>query len=764
MSRKLELGLTPREFEIARLVRDGLTDREIGTRLFISRRTAEWHLKQIFNKLGFSSRSQVAAWVAHDQAVGSTADSSSGHRHNLPLQLTTFVGRRNELVEIQRLLTTKRFVTLTAVGGAGKTRLALEVAGQVLDAYPDGVWLVDLTPVKDGHLVSRAFATALGVHERPRQPLTHILVQHLIGRHLLLVVDNCEHVVEDCAGLVDTILRSCPGITLLATSREPLRVPGEIVWRLDPLAVPAPVERIDLQDLAECEAVSLFIDRAQLAARAFEISAYNAPAVADLCRRLDGIPLAIELAAARVGLMSPNQILHRLQDRFGLLTGGSRTGPARHRTLQSAIDWSHDLLSDSEQRLFRRLSVFAGSFSLEAIEQVCSGDNFEGAVITGLLGSLVNKSLVIAIGQGAAPIRFRMLDTLHQYGRERLTESGEVEQLQQRHCEFFMSIAEEASPNLRRQEQHAWHQRLGEDISNLRAAFAWSRSRDTRAHVRLAIALTDFWYLHGLIQEGDAWIEEALAAYTTRDRLRAEALERGGQIFFWRADLEGYSSRCHEFLDIYRELGDQMGIGRGLARVGEVVEWRGDLGQAHKCYLDALARSRQAEDIGWIVATLRNLGRLAMREADHAQARSYLEESLSWNDKFGDQLQKDWATAYLGLNAADSGDLVGARSYLEEAVAIGRAMDTTIGLATSLMYFAVLAAAESDAPRALRLAGASEALAESAGAAPIRLTRPIVERWLDRSRSEAGPQRAVALREEGRAMSRDRAIEFALKG
>jgi len=334
MSRKLEVGLTPRELQVARLVRAGLTDRDIADRLFITRRTAEWHVKQILNKLGFNSRSQVAAWVAHYEAVGSIADSSNGHRHNLPLQLTTFVGRGNELAELQRLLAAKRFVTLTAVGGAGKTRLALEVANRALDAYPDGAWLVDLTLIKDGHLVARVFGSTLGVHERPRQPIAETVVEHLRGRRLLLVVDNCEHVIADSADLVHAILRSCPGVTVLATSREPLRVSGETVWRVAPLAVPDSRAFIDLRELTHYEAVGLFLDRARLAAPGFEISAENASAVAQLCRRLDGIPLAIELAAARAGSMSPDQILERLQNRFGLLTGGNRAGPARHRTLE----------------------------------------------------------------------------------------------------------------------------------------------------------------------------------------------------------------------------------------------------------------------------------------------------------------------------------------------------------------------------------------------------------------------------------------------
>lgn len=764
MSRKLEPGLTPRELQVARLVREGLTDRGIAEKLFITRRTAEWHLKQIFNKLGFNSRSQVAAWVAHDQALGLTADASSGHRHNLPLQLTRFVGRGNELVEIQRLLTTKRLVTLTAVGGAGKTRLALEVAGRSLDAYPDGAWLVDLSPVKDGRLVSRVFGSTLGVHERPRQPMAETLVEHLSGRHLLLVVDNCEQVVENCAGLVDDILRCCPGITLLATSREPLRVTGETVWRVAPLSVPGPDLRIDLQELAEGEAVSLFVDRAQLTASGFELSVFNAPAVADLCRRLDGIPLAIELAAARAGLMSPDQILNRLQDRFGLLTGGSRTGPARHRTLQSALDWSHDLLNDDERKLFRRLSVFAGTFSLEATEYVCCVGDLERAAMTGLLGSLVDKSLVIAIWEPPAAIRFRLLETLQQYGRERFSDGNEVERVNRRHCEFFMSLAEEALPSLRGRDQKAWHRRLAQDVSNLRAALRWSSESDPEANLRLSAALGDFWYIHGLIQEGDGWLGRALAGYEVRDDLRGHALHLAAQFSYWRDDMLGHASRAQECLDIYRELGDQNGVGWALERVGHAAEWQEDFEKAHEHFEGCLAISIDLADTRMHANIHRHLGRLAMKEGHYGKARTYLEVSLAGHEQLGDQARMNWTLGYLGLNATESGDFDSARRYLERALIIARDRDFTIPGATNLLYCGALAAAQSDPIRALRLVGASAVLAESAGAASARLTRPIVERWLDRSRSEVGPERSAEFIAEGRAMSRERAFEYALHG
>jgi predicted ATPase/DNA-binding CsgD family transcriptional regulator len=764
MSRKLEPGLTPRELEVARLVREGLTDREIAEKLFITRRTAEWHVKQIFNKLGFNSRSQLAAWVVVEETAGLTQHSPDHQRHNLPLQPTTFVGRANELAEIERLLPTRRLLTLTAVGGAGKTRLALEVANGTLDDYPDGAWFVDLTPIKDGKLVARVFGSALGIHERPRQTMAHTLLEHLRDRRLLLVVDNCEHVIDDCALLIDSILRSCPGVFLLATSRERLRVGGEAVWQVAPLAIPDPNSGIDLFELAQYEAVSLFVDRARLAAPGFEMNAENAPAIAQLSRRLDGIPLAIELAAARVGMMSPNQVLDRIEDRFRLLTGGSRAGPARHRTLQSALDWSYDLLSDRERTLFRRLTVFAGTFSLEAVEQVCSGNDLKVAPISALLGSLLDKSLVIAGGAASGSVRFRLLETMQQYGRERLIESGETDELDQRHFEFFLSLAEDASLRLIGREQQAWHNRLAHEISNLRVALEWSSGHEPETNLRLCNALTDFWYFQGLVQEGEGWFKRGLAGYALRNELRAKALACGARVSYWRVEFDDYSARSQEALDIYRELGDRPGIGRMLPRVGEAAEWHADFKKAREYYDAALVMAREVQDGSLIAHIQRLLGRLAMKEGDHDGARKYLEESRSYFERIGEQRPTNWALGYLGLNEIESGDLAAARSHLEEALKIARPLDFPLGVATPLMYFAALAAARSQPVRALHLAAASEALGESAGAAPVRLTKPIVEQLLEESRRKLGPGRSAACEEEGRAMTRDHAIEYALKG
>ncbi len=764
MSRKLGLGLTPRELQVAHLVREGLTDREIAERLFITRRTAEWHLKQIFNKLGFNSRAQVAAWVAHDQAIDSRAEASDEHRHNLPLQLTTFVGRVAELDEIQQLLATKRLVTLTATAGVGKTRLALEVAGRTISAYDDGTWLVDLTPIHDGPLVPRAFASALRVQERPRQPLAQTLLEHLRSRQLLLVVDNCEHVIDGCAEFVDRVLRFCPNVTVLATTREPLRVSGEIVWRVPPLYVPAPDARMDFDELSETEAVRLFLDRAQLAAPDFRLSERNVASVGSICSELDGLPLAIELAAARIALMTPDQILSRLQDRFALLTVGSRTGPTRHRTLQLALEWSHDLLSDPERVLFRRLSLFAGSFSLEAIEHICSSDDLEVATITHLLGSLVDKSLVNTTGEADEPIRFRMLETTREYARERLTEHDEIDRLSSRHLTYFVALAEKFSGRASGVEEQNWHKRLAKDLSNLRLALDWSQGREPAASLRLNCALVGFWIVHGLVQEGDSWFKRALADYVVRDKLRAHALAEGGWLGFYRDDVGGATADLNESLDIYRELGDQRGTGQVLTQLGQLAVLDRNFAAAHKYYDEGLALSRKTDDVRSIVVALRSLGQLAVLEADHVRACSYLEGALTRLQQLGYAREKVYTLQWLGMSAIETADFDKAHSLLEEALTISRGLDFPMGISATIRYFAALAAANSQPARALHLGGASESLSESLAVAPIRMMRPIVHRWLEQSRRELGHERAAACWAEGRAMTQDHAIDYALNG
>jgi predicted ATPase len=377
------------------------------------------------------------------------------------------------MMEIKRHLAMTRLLTLTGVGGSGKTRLALEVARDLIGAYPDGVWVVELAPLSEGTLVPQAVARALGVKERPGEPLSDTLAEVLRTKQALVVLDNCEHLVEAVAQLVDVLLDACPSVRVLATSREVLGIAGEMKWLVSSLSVPDPRQRPTAEELERYESVRLFAERAHYRNPAFAVTPQNAQAVAQICERLDGIPLAIELAAARVGL-SVEQIVTRLDDSLKLLSTGSRTASARQRTLRGALDWSYDLLSDPERVLFGRLSVFAGGWTLEAAEAVGSGEGVKEDVVLDLLLGLVDKSLVVAEATGEGGVRHRMLEPVRQYAREKLEEGGEAEEVRRRHATFFLTLAEEAEPGLRGPEDREWLECLETEHDNMRAALSWT--------------------------------------------------------------------------------------------------------------------------------------------------------------------------------------------------------------------------------------------------------------------------------------------------
>src|SRR5919202_492349 len=397
--------------------------------------------------------------------------------HNLPLELTSFIGREREIAEVKRLLLLEgkdRLLTLTGPGGCGKTRLALKVAFEVVQEFEDGVWLVELSSLSDPDLVPQAVAFALGVREAPERSLTEVLTEHLKSKKMLLVLDNCEHVIDACAALADALLRACPELRILATSREALSIAGEATWLVPPLSLPDPEHPPPVEDLAGYEAVRLFLERAAAVSSRFELTERNAPAVAQVCRRVDGMPLAIELAAARARVLSVEQIASRLEDSFRLLATDSRTALPRQRTLRATIGWSHELLSQEEQALFRRLSVFAGGFALEAAEGVCAGVGIERDGVLDLLTHLVDKSLLLVAQQGGEEARYRVLETVRQYGAEKLKESGDEPEIRRRHADFFLKLAEEAEPGLMGPEQGEWLERLEQEHGNLRAALMWS--------------------------------------------------------------------------------------------------------------------------------------------------------------------------------------------------------------------------------------------------------------------------------------------------
>ena len=433
-----------------------------------------------------------------------------GHRdasppNNLPLELSSFVGREKELAEVRRLLESSRLLTLTGSGGCGKTRLAL-AAGELVEGFEDGVWVVDLAPLADPSLVPQAVASTLGVREQPGRLPTGTLSDYLGSKKVLLILDNCEHLVGACAELAEALLRSCPGLGVLATSREALGITGEVAWPVPALSLPDVRRLPDIESLLHYESAPLFVERAAAVRPTFALTEQNAVAVAQICYRLDGIPLAIELAAARAKVLSVEQIAERLDDCFRLLAAGGRTAMPRHRTLHATMDWSHELLPDEERALFRRLSVFAGGFSLEAAESVCAGEDLERDDVLELLSHLVDKSLVVTSDRDGET-RYRLLETIRQYTREKLSESGEAGQVREWHAGYYLALAEAAEPELKGERQVAWLERFERDHDNLRAAMRWLLERgESEKAARLGWALWLFWWIRGTSpRDGARW-------------------------------------------------------------------------------------------------------------------------------------------------------------------------------------------------------------------------------------------------------------------
>ena len=546
-------------------------------------------------------------------------------RHNLPASRTSFVGRDREIVEVKHALSMTRLLTLTGAGGSGKTRLALEVARDLVGAYPDGVWLVELAGLSEGDLVPQAVAAVLGVKERPGQPLPVTLGEFLRAKQTLLVVDNCEHLLEATAGLVDILLDSCPNLRILATSREALDVTGEVRWIVPPLSVPEPQGRPSSEDssssevLEGYESVRLFIERAQAAKGDFEVTNESAPAVAEICWRLDGLPLAIELAAARIKLLPPRAMLERLGSRLKLVTGGARNLPERQRTLRGTIEWSYTLLEEGERVLFARLAVFSGGRTLEAIEAVCDAkgdlpvDTLDG------VSSLLDKSLLRQEEGPEGEPRFVMLETIHEFARERLEASGEAEETNRLHAEYFLALAEGAEPELTGPDQLACLERLESEHDNMRAALQWSLEKEPETAFRLAGMLARFWEIRSDFSEGSRWLEAALRQSgrphtVTEAATRAKLLSEAGTFAYYRADFDHAVGLHGEALELYRDLGDDSGVAFALMCLGAQYGEKGDHERAAPFFEEALALSRRIGDRRNIVTTLQNLAEVERHE------------------------------------------------------------------------------------------------------------------------------------------------------
>ncbi len=708
--------LTRREREILALLDQGLTAPEIAEKLTLGLSSVKTHVQHIYAKLGANSKRQAVdrarelGWLPPAAPASTTTPTSIASprptpQHNLPLQLTSFIGRAYEIGAALRLLRASRLITVTGPGGSGKTRLALTVGTQALAGFADGVWLVELAPIADPALVPQTVAQALRLRAEGGQAFQDLLADHLRDKTLLLILDNCEHLAAACAQLAESLLKNAPGVRILATSTVPLEVGGESTLPVPSLSLPEALPAAPLESVATAEAVQLFVTRAAAVRPDFVLTPANAAAVAQICRRLDGIPLAIELAAARARALDVEQIAARLDDRFGLLAGSSRSAPPRQQTLRATLDWSHELLSEPERALLRRLSVFAGGWTLEAAEAVC-GDKDEGgrtqhrqllgdvkdeerlpdpfhpsafilqpSAVLDLLAQLVARSLVLSEQRPGQETRFRMLESIQEYGLEKLAQAGEAAPVRDRHLGCYLALAEEAEPGLRGHGQLSWLRRLERENDNLRAALAWSlQTEAAEMAMRLASALFRFWTIRAYAAEASHWLEAAIALPASSGALahsvwRAKALSGAGRLG-WHAGLPDYGwSRLVESLAIYRELNDQTGMATALMYMGDRDDLSPDAATALRLFEEALELYTAARDRDGIGICQNTIAQVLELLGERAKALQLYQSSAANLRAQGDQWNLLWPSTQLAWNAWLDGNAARAQALLQEVLA-----------------------------------------------------------------------------------------------
>lgn len=686
---------------------------------------------------------------------------SEDSKHNLPGSLTSFVGRECEKEVVERLLSTTRLLTLTGAGGSGKTRLAQEVARELTDAYTDGVWFVELAPVTEGSLVTGTVAEALEVREEPDRPLDTTLVDALREKNILLLLDNCEHLVEDVARLAELLLRSCPGLKILATSREILGAAGEVSWQTPPLSKPDMARRDTTEELEGYESVRLFVQRARYRNPAFVLTRQNAAAVVEICGRLEGIPLAIELAAARVGF-SVHEIASRLDDSLKLLTTGNRTATPRQRTLRGALDWSHDLLSEPERVLFRRLSAFAGGWTLKAAEVVGSGDGIAELEVLDLLSQLVDKSLVLAEVDEDGTVRYRLLEPLRQYAQDMLRKSDETKIVQLRHACWYLELVEKARGCLQGPEQASWVRLMQKEHANAQAALSWSLEAEPETALRLTAALGYFWYRYGRVIEGRHWLEAVLAQTGgVESATRAKTLRLAG-VLSEESGLYERAEKLHEHgLTLYRRLENGEGVAASLTSLGALAYAVGDLERAVMLTQESLVIKRELGDERALMSSRNNLGEMMQKTGELAKAQALFEENLESEEILGDEWGTSVSRLNLGILAFEQGDPDRSEKLLLEALHAFVRLGDEDASTECLDSLAGAAGTRGERVRAATLFGAAEAAREELGT-PIRpVDRDRHERLVAASQRGTGEKVWASAWSAGRAMSLRQATEYA---
>jgi non-specific serine/threonine protein kinase len=702
--------------------------------------------------------------------------------HNLPAVRASLIGREADVTAACTALRRPEvgLLTLAGPGGVGKTRLALAIATALLSAYPDGVWLVELAPLADPTLVPGAIAAALGVRAAPRGAPDGVLAGALRERRTLLVLDNCEHLLDAVATLADTLLAACPYLRFLATSREPLRLPGEQVQRVAPLPPPDAADAAEPALLARNPAVALFLDRARARRADFALTPANAPAVAEICRRLDGIPLALELAAVRAGALPVQELAARLDDALRLLTGGARTAPTRQQTLRAALDWSHALLTPAERDFFRALAVFAGAWTLAASEAVCAGhDGDDGpahipaADALDLLAGLVERSLVVAEGEADGG-RYRLLEPVRQYAAAHLAASDAAAAVRARHARFYLAVAERAGPELHGAEQTIWLERLERDADNLRAALTWEAAQGgpvgVEAGLRFGYALWPFWWIRGDLREGRGWLAHFLrAAARERTLVRSRALFAAGRLATLDGDYRAGREALEEGLGIARGLGHEPAIAGALTQLGHVALQEGDYDEARARYGEALAIRQARGDRRELAISYTSLGHAALAAGDVAAARDRLARGHALYQEVSDEIEMARAQCLLGDVALAEGKQAEAREHYLASLERCRQLGHRQGVAYGLEGLALAAASalstphpapvpNADAVRAVRALGAVAALAVEIAVPPLPARRVRLRRFREAALATLGHADYEAAHRAGEALTLNEAI------
>jgi len=758
--------LTEREMQVLGLISRGLSNREIADELVVTSGTIKWYNKQIYRKLGVNSRTKAVAQAnkagLFTQSLEITSIPGVAYDHNLPAPLTSFIGREQEIKEIQHIMYNHRIITLTGPGGSGKSRLALQLAAGVIEEFLDGVYIVDLAPVEDSQLVLGTIASTLDIHEVPGEPLIKTLKHSLKDKRVLLILDNFEQII-DTAPIASELLSAAPYLKVLVTSREPLSIYGEQVYNVPSLSIPDLHLLESTQQLSGYESIQLFYQRAKAAKPDFSINDENISAIAEICVRLDGLPLAIELAAARSNLYSPEMIRNRLGSRLALLTGGSRDLPLRQQTLRETLDWSYDLLNPEEQTLLTRLSVFMGGRTVDSTEAVCAS-NLQIDIMDGL-ESLLNKNLLYQEHGLLGEPRFYMLETIHEYAQEKLVESGEAEKFRLHHSQYFTSMAVEAEQQLYGQKQEYWLSKLRVEYDNLRTAMERSLDGpDVVMGYQIIGALRYFWISNGLIAEGFKWIERGLDSkgelplelrakvYITAADLSYIKGDQGQGRLFGRQALDlaqesgdeltrawalvslskNFSPSqnqvpdgiklCEESLILFQELKYIPGITIALNLLGELSRIIGDYDAAEEYYQQCLEISREANDKRRVALSLANLASIAMHHHEYRQAELLERESIEMEVELGTKY-------YIGLSFACLSGIIAMRGHPEQAAI---------------------------------LFGASEIFLEKMGAKLQPADKIEVDDYLVAIREQLDEESFHNALEEGRGITFEQAVTFAL--